>query len=468
VWEFECKIPWHQDRIGETRTIKFVTKYNEEGEINYRISNCTSVCNAPYCGQDDGCGFACADTDAGQPPKVTTLAPGSLSQSNPQEISDQSSSISFQWQANADSLTDGYYFAIFKDNGDLALGQSIGDKNTDGDKNTERRIIEKSLLTPALVYHWQIRAQNTTCAPTTESDWSDPRYFFLTQPTQVESWWQIVGGNGFAAQQITSKIPPLLGSFFIEEDFISTAASAGLPMCSTGGSINVEGFYTNRSPALVVEDHPDYICNKYNLNTFKKQLDITGSTLPASTGTQSISAINQIITNPKTITLPDGSLLYYHQGELTLDPNTKWQVTDKIIVIVEGDVIIDSTVIPQGELISIDQDSFLGIIASGDITYSQRVGYNDQETVNTSLPNWRGLMFAFGSIVTESTGDVDTDKKLIVKGNHIGCGGVNLNRTFAPAVNPLTPAEVFIYDPTLATNIPLSLKEAKIQWQESL
>ncbi|MFA6518664.1 MAG: hypothetical protein WCV93_03410 [Candidatus Shapirobacteria bacterium] len=133
---------------------------------------CSCVCNAPYCGQENGCGDFCANTDAGIPPTPTTVSSGTTS-GDPETIVNPATTITFRWNANTDALTDGYYFAVYRE------GVMVTEMTLAGIA-TNQYVVNSSIFSDNVVYYWQVAAQNKTCS--VETAWSLPRYFVITHP----------------------------------------------------------------------------------------------------------------------------------------------------------------------------------------------------------------------------------------------------------------------------------------------
>ncbi|HOZ03020.1 MAG TPA: hypothetical protein PKX78_00825, partial [Candidatus Woesebacteria bacterium] len=287
-------------------------------------------------------------------------------------------------------------------------------------------------------------------------------------PTPPNPWWQVVGGSAYGKMGISSNLYG--GTYFIEtepplEPPASGNDSAGIPMCREVGINTGSGLPSNPHEYNVI-GQPDYVCTNYSASVIARQLGITSSMTAETIGTP-ITDLNTILTAPEVIDLSidTDTLLYLHSGDLILNPASNWNLgDDKLIIYNDGNVTIHNTnnIV---ELISLGEKGFFGIVSTGEVTIDANVGSAPSAAYSTP-PNWEGLIFTDGVITLEGFGT--NDKKLLLSGSYIGCGGVDLQRILPPLDALNNPTEVFIYNPQLAKNTPPELKESQIIWQESL
>jgi len=141
----------------------------------YGSCGCTTVCNSPHCGQSDTCGGTCANTDNGAPAAPTIISPNGTSGSPTlYNLVDTSSIVNLSWSSNS-SLTD--YYQVYV----LNSSNSTVWSNT----NTTVLSIGSSGYVPG-VYHWHVRAVNTSCGTDT-GNYSADGYFRVNAPPTFSS-----------------------------------------------------------------------------------------------------------------------------------------------------------------------------------------------------------------------------------------------------------------------------------------
>jgi len=131
---------------------------------------------------------------------------------------------------------------------------------------------------------------------------------------------------------------------------------------------------------------------------------------------------------------PSESGIYYSASGQTI--TNSWQITGgiKVIVFVDGNLTIEKNV-------TVDQDSFLALIASGNITFTKEV------------TKAQGLFVASKSIIISSASP-NPDVQFQGEGTFIGWEGFQLNRDLGETANKTTPAEIFSSRPDLWLNFP--------------
>ena len=110
--------------------------------------SCTPVCNAPYCGQGDGCGGTCSSSDAGVPgvPSLNPVNGGTVTVSEGQQAT-------VSWSAPA--LADSYQLELYPA-GTNCL--------TSGAYCSSLTGLTYSFLPLYPSYYYRVRALNSTCS----------------------------------------------------------------------------------------------------------------------------------------------------------------------------------------------------------------------------------------------------------------------------------------------------------------
>lgn len=119
------------------------------------------------CGQVKDCGGTCTNTDSGIPGTVSIVSPNG-SAASPTVTGDSTPLL--QWAAVA-GLADRYYIEMLNSSNAVVWSRYV---NTIATTSVDSGIT----LTPGSVYHWRIRAENTTCS-TQVGAWSASGYVRL-------------------------------------------------------------------------------------------------------------------------------------------------------------------------------------------------------------------------------------------------------------------------------------------------
>lgn len=158
----------------------------------------------------------------------------------------------------------------------------------------------------------------------------------------------------------------------------------------------------------------------------------------------------------------EGAEAYFHTGDLTITNAWNVAATQKIVVVVNGNVYVNArTIVADG--------GFLMIVASGDIVFNAELGH-DNPTLDTAVVE--GVFVANRQIETPSRGEAaGGDKKFVGEGTFVGWQGFVLARDYDDGVtrrrlNNSNPTEYFRYRPDFLKNAPESIKRAQYSWRE--
>ncbi len=167
-------------------------------------------------------------------------------------------------------------------------------------------------------------------------------------------------------------------------------------------------------------------------------------------------------TKPTGNPVNEGAEAYFHNGDLTI--GTNWNVADtqKIVVVVNGNVNVNArTIVADG--------GFLMIVASGDIIFDEELGH-DNPALDTAVVE--GVFVANRQIETPSRGEAaGGDKKFVGEGTFVGWQGFVLARDYDDGVtrrrlNNSNPTEYFRYRPDFLKNAPEAVKRPQYSWRE--
>ena len=160
------------------------------------------------------------------------------------------------------------------------------------------------------------------------------------------------------------------------------------------------------------------------------------------------------LTDPLPQPATDSGRPIYVQGNLTTSGN--WTVTDgqKYVFLVDGALTI-------GGHINITGNGFIAFIVKNDITIASGVG----GAYTSTAPAVEGIYLSSGTIHTGAS-SVAGAERLVGRGmfvaNHVALerdlNSLNQNGTYA--------AELFIYNPALLINLPDTMKNVPVSWQE--
>lgn len=333
-------------------------------------------------------------------------------------------------------------------------------------------------------------ANGTVCTIANVNEPATDKHFYVKSSlSQFSSWWQARGGLVYAKTGITSNLPIMsdgqpssyctdAGSdcepFLVRREYLNngTPKTAGVPATGNGFSSLINGWWTHRGnndtdPQPHAEGTIDVLTgeSKEDFAFFKRLIgnEITAQTSPG--------VLTELPTGTQLGT--DATVLYY-EGDVILRPEPiAWNISDKRVIIVNGNIRVESN--GEDELIKVSNGGFLAFVASGNITFAKEVG-SDSASVAVNIPNVEGIFIADKTLITESYGASGGDKKFIGAGSFVGWSNVSLQRHFDnPAdqndtINKLKntnmPVEAFFFRPDFAINAPEFMKSATFTWKE--
>ncbi len=312
----------------------------------------------------------------------------------------------------------------------------------------------------------------------TRSPWTiangNPQNFFVTTVDLSNSpWWQASEGNVYSAQGFTSNVPDSALTYLITQNAAGNDRSAGIPLSGgtitagvgrwteyNGGSIQPRAYNTTHTN--VVREDYDFFVRNVDLNAVAS-LNASITTLP----------------NPTTGTLIDDARVFKRTGDLALNLSALQTVTGgtKMVIFVSGNVTISNTGALNRHMIDIDSNSYLAIIAGGNITFSNTIGNTcAYPTCTATSANIDGVYIASGQLIIDDNNlnpHTTPDNMFVGEGTFVGWGGIDLQRTFDNTTNGLDRAlnntyatEVFTFRPDFNENTPEILRRANLVWQE--
>ncbi len=154
-------------------------------------------------------------------------------------------------------------------------------------------------------------------------------------------------------------------------------------------------------------------------------------------------------------------------GEFTVNAGRR------VVVFVNGDVYL-TNYSDSSQTVSVDaaSDSFLAIIATGDIRFSATVGESTQGVDPATFGGSEGraavegVFVSDGRIYVASNSGADPYRQFVGEGVFVGWGGVVMERDLDGANNNLYPAHIFRYRPDLAVNAPEEFLRVQYEWDE--
>jgi len=242
-------------------------------------------------------------------------------------------------------------------------------------------------------------------------------------------WWQVTGGNIYGANGIQSVIP---GTLSAAAQRLILSDGNGRYGVLTYGTKNAEELGTNPNARVsdkLWEYQSLYQGLRYDYNYYNTRMDVFASTA----------------WDGGDLNYNDGGAgyqIFKHTGDVTLGA-VSLSGTQKAVLLVDGKVTVNGDLlVPNG--------AFLGIIASGDITFNANVtkaqGWFVAENIN--------ILCHDGN----SDGKCDKDDTQFAgQGSFVGWTNVNLGRDQG-LTNNSQPAEKFTYRPDMMVNVPTPMK----------
>jgi len=243
-------------------------------------------------------------------------------------------------------------------------------------------------------------------------------------------WWQVVGGNVYAQNGVTSVIP---GNLTPTENqrLILPDANGRYGLLSYG--VPWTGMELGGNPNAMVSDvlwriESPYESLRYDYDFYKTRVDIFPYTKWNG---------DEVVYDDYDL---NGYQIFKYTGDVNLDYSGPVG-EEKVILLVDGNVNIYSNItVPVG--------AFLSIIAKGDINIDPAVtkaqGWFVAENINIPCK--------------ETAGTCDkTDVQFAGEGSFVGYTSINLGRNQGD-VNNTKPSELFTYRPDFLVNIPTPMK----------
>jgi hypothetical protein len=263
---------------------------------------------------------------------------------------------------------------------------------------------------------------------------------------QGTAWAQTSGADAYAAGNVESFIPA--GITPREFNLQGTGGSPGIVLYGTGYDFDSDT--GSLGPTLV--SSTNWLANStYSsidlYDTFYRKFGAPSTTDNGLFA--DLSAVNQ----PASRATP-----YYITGDVTTNGN--WSVADgdRIIFIIDGDLIIGGSINLAGPLNS----GFIAFIVNGDI----RVGSSVGGLFSSSTPTLEGVYITSptGTFYSGNSG-VGTER-LVGKGMFLA-GNFILERDLDSVSHNIdTSAELFTYNPQFLVTMPDEMRDAPVAWQE--
>jgi len=280
--------------------------------------------------------------------------------------------------------------------------------------------------------------------------------YFVT--TAAGSWWQAQGGLIYAGNTsmyaIVSRIPSTAGAnaYLNRRGTASLANSSGI--CITGGGD--------------IDSTPEMAHQYVRMREDTAQVRIIGSEYkgPKENYTYFYSLYSMGISpssdfsGSKPTSAPLNGRAYYSSGNVII--NSDWVVNsgESLVIFVNGNLTIDGE--NDTPNIFVQDGGFLAFIVSGNITFSNTIGWSD---LGETASNVDGVYVADRIIV--QGGRSGGDLKFVGAGTFVGWSSVLLQRQYsAPLNNSFYPTELFIHRPDFVVNTPERMKRPLQVWQE--
>ncbi len=292
--------------------------------------------------------------------------------------------------------------------------------------------------------------------------------FYITDAR--EAWFQAIGGGiaALASQGTVLTNPIPAGCSGSCKPYLLTrsgavAGSSGV-MVTGGGSIDLSR-ETGEQTLQLDEDNARVIGRvspkiaQENYAYFQRLYKFPANPTSDFTTTGTDAA------KPTGTPVNAGVEAFYHNDDLTiLDP---WQIDagESIVIFVAGDLNINNTIL-------VAQTGFLAFIVQGDIIIDSSVGHVDPTAGTAGNSVVEGVYVANGKLLLPTRGTAaGGDYKFVGEGTFVGWGGVELDRDYADTgtrgtLNTSNPAEVFRYRPDFVVRAPSRLKVPRYTWRE--
>ncbi len=294
--------------------------------------------------------------------------------------------------------------------------------------------------------------------------------FFVQRGNIASAWFQTLGGSAWALNNIESNIP--------ESTCTSPSCKPALIGSDAAGNLDSAGFPLTKLGEIVTSDSGGNYIHESDSRTNAVQAKGSGVEVPTENYNyfyNKLAGSAVTLANANKPTAEEGLVTYLYNGDLTINETHGWSVAndEQIVVLVNGDLIIDDTVPGNTRVITVATGGtgFLMFVVNNDLTINSSVGYNTITTDATqaNVANIEGVYVADGVLAVAGQAGT-TDRKLIGAGTFVGWSGVDLQRNFdngsSPTLNNNTATEVFVYRPDLLLNAPQEIKSPQMTWRE--
>jgi len=255
-------------------------------------------------------------------------------------------------------------------------------------------------------------------------------------------WWQTVGGSVYAKGGIKSYVPA--SAAVADQKLIKADSNGRTGVLSYG--VPWTGLELGSNPNMLLPNGVSddwwrvesvYDGLRYDYNFYNTRMDVFTSTTWDGNA-------SSLVYDAEGNDAAKGYKILKYTGSPTLSQAVSIAAGQKIVLLVNGDVSINSNVVvPVG--------AFLGIIARGNITFGSAVtsaqGWFVAERINIPCND---------TVAPLGTCDT-TDVQFGGEGSFVGWTGISLSRDMYTGNNS-APAEKFTYRPDMFINVPTPMK----------
>jgi len=258
-----------------------------------------------------------------------------------------------------------------------------------------------------------------------------------------KNWWQTQNMDVTTTGKISSFLPSNTTYFDLKG-----SDSPGIPVYNSGtppswgnGSVSETGWLANTSISSASGYNYEYFFSRVPAEVKNEWNKNNG----AFSGDKQVSTIGDFGASlPK-----DGnnySWVLIQDGNLTIGNGTSSFAvgTSKLVIFVNGDLNIKSNV-------SVSSSGFVMFVVSGNIS------------IDPSVDSVSGIYLTNGQFKTGTLGRRQDTKGITVTGSVVALSGVNLQRSLN---DNTTPAEKFIFSPSLLLQIPYNFFQRNFNWRE--
>ncbi|MBI4062289.1 hypothetical protein HY410_00030 [Candidatus Gottesmanbacteria bacterium] len=257
-------------------------------------------------------------------------------------------------------------------------------------------------------------------------------------------WVQTAGGNVLVGANLISRTP-----FLASPRLFNLVGSGGFPgLVTYGTTYDLDASTTSNGSDLVSSTNwfaQGTISGTNWYEYFRNRFGLANATTNDNALFPDIGAL----TKPASREKP-----YYIQGNVATSGN--WSVGDgeAIIVVVDGSLTINGS-------ITITGNGFIAFIVKDNISIASTVGV----AASSSTSVLDGIYVAGNTFQTGGSTNAGTER-LVATGSFIANSFLLQRDLDSVSANETTAAELFIYNPNLFLNLPDSMKEHPVTWQE--